>query len=105
MIDEDYLRKIKHIPENPENKEKSHKDYSNGMNILSVINYKVLIKKRHDHPLIYCYYNGDKQNWICDDCFQSYDINVPNFYCSSCNYFLCQKCFLSNKVKEVNLIN
>ena len=42
-MDKNYLREILSNPKLPDDNEKSHYDYNNIMNILSVINYKVLI--------------------------------------------------------------
>ena len=83
-------------------------DYNNGMNILSKIDSRIEIKD-HPHPLVYCCRkineNEKCMNWICKKCNKDYDISIPVFLCTSCSYYLCQKCFLKFKVNNVTLID
>lgn len=95
---------------NEENKKKNNqanKDYNNGVNILSTINYRIELKE-HNHPLIYCnkiiFNDEGNKFWICDKCKQNYKINIPTFLCTKCDYQLCQKCFISKKVNDINLV-
>ena len=95
---------------NEENKKmnnQANKDYNNGMNILSAINYRIELEE-HIHPLIYCnkivFNNEDNQFWICGTCCQNYNIYIPSFLCTKCDYHLCQKCFISKKVSDINLV-
>lgn len=83
----------------------SHIDYTNSLNILSNIEFRIL-SPYHEHPLIYCWEstNDDSRFWLCKKCNNNYNINVCFFYCTSCDYHLCQKCFLSHKVKDVQLL-
>ena len=61
---------------------------------------------KHKHPLVYCKYfiENIHWTWTCKECNQNYDIDIPNFFCTVCNYYLCQKCFLRYKVKEIKEI-
>ena len=95
---------------NEENKKmnnQANKDYNNGVNILSTINYRIELKE-HNHPLIYCnkiiFNDEGNKFWICDKCKQNYKINIPTFLCTKCDYQLCQKCFISKKVNDINLV-
>ena len=95
---------------NEENKKmnnQANKDYNNGVNILSTINYRIELKE-HNHPLIYCnkiiFNDEGNKFWICDKCKQNYKINIPTFLCTKCDYHLCQKCFISKKLIDINLV-
>ena len=67
-------------------------------NILSLINLLVVIPYHNQHPLINCKTPGRleySKYWICDNCRNNYSYNVPTFYCTACDYDICQKCLLS----------
>ena len=58
---------------------------NNMLNILSLINFPILVPYHAHHPLINCYTpDRAKQygNWNCDICKNSYTYNVPSFLIS-----------------------
>ena len=67
-------------------------------NILCLINLPIVVPCHNQHPLINCKTPGRAEIskfWICNNCRGSYSYNVPSFYCTACDYDLCQKCLLS----------
>ena len=70
---------------------------NNMTNILSLINLPIVVPCHNQHPLINCKTPGRAEIskfWICNNCMGSYSYNVPSFYCTACDYDLCQRCFL-----------
>ena len=81
---------------------------NNMLNILSLINFPVLVPFHSQHPLVNCYTpDRAKQygNWICDICGGSYTYNVPSFFCTACNFDACQKCFISLGAYQIVIYN
>ena len=71
---------------------------NNMTNILALINLPVVIPVHNQHPLINCKTPGRREigsSWKCNNCWSIYSYDVPSFYCTACDYDLCQKCFLS----------
>ena len=67
-------------------------------NILCLINLPIVVPCHNQHPLINCKTPGRaeiSQSWKCNNCMNDYSYNVPSFYCTACDYDLCQKCLLS----------
>ena len=62
-------------------------------NILSLIDCPISLDF-HEHPLFYCYTTGRPKNntWDCNKCRNSYSKNVPTFYCTFCDFDLCENC-------------
>ena len=61
-------------------------------------NMEKKLNQLHSHSLIYINYIGKSKeyincNWICNICRQSYNKNIPNYYCRKCNYDVCDDCF------------
>jgi hypothetical protein len=70
---------------------------NNMTNILSLINLPIVVPCHNQHPLINCKTPGRAEIskfWICNNCRDSYSYSVPSFYCTACDYDLCQRCFL-----------
>ena len=70
---------------------------NNMTNILSLINLPIVVPCHNQHPLINCKTPGRAELskfWICNNCMGSYSYSVPSFYCTACDYDLCQRCFL-----------
>ena len=66
--------------------------------IAALINLPVVIPVHNQHPLINCKTPGRREicsPWKCNNCWSIYSYDVPSFYCTACDYDLCQKCFLS----------
>ncbi len=57
--------------------------------------------KEHQHKLIYCKTNFD---WTCKECFKKWSKTEPRFFCSICDYNMCNNCRKSkNYYKIVNI--
>jgi len=76
-------------------------------NILSLICLPIIIPF-HIHPLINCKTPGRvKPNtfWSCNNCKSNYSYDVPSFYCTACDYDLCQNCLLSLNASDITIYN
>ena len=77
------------------------KDYP----FLSYINQSIKIDY-HEHPLIFCTTpERCKQgsSWTCNKCFLNYSYDTPSFYCTFCDFDLCQNCLSKYKLNQINL--
>ena len=110
----------------------SNKDYNNqiqslnnyflqmqpGINNLYNINFKnysnMLLNKikssimteYHSHPLYSCLTPQRAQFnkfWTCKSCRCNYNFNIPSYYCTACDYDLCQKCLLQSQLFKIQL--
>ena len=76
-----------------------HTNFNNMTNILSLINLPIIVPYHAEHPLINCKTPGridEKYNfWGCDSCKNRYTYDVPTFFCTACDFDICQKCILS----------
>ena len=74
-------------------------NFNNMTNILSLINLSIIVPYHAEHPLINCKTPGrisEKYNfWQCDSCKSQYSYDVPTFFCTACDFDICQKCILS----------
>ena len=74
-------------------------NFNNMTNILSLINLPIIVPYHAEHPLINCKTPGrisEKYNfWQCDSCKSQYSYDVPTFFCTACDFDICQKCILS----------
>ena len=74
-------------------------NFNNMTNILYLINQPIKVPYHAEHPLINCKTPGRAMtvisSWQCDNCKDNYSYNVPSFYCTFCDFDLCQKCLLS----------
>ena len=82
--------------------------YRANNNIISFIDFPILIAD-HPHPLILCICQRGKDNnykgWICNKCSSNYSSNTPSFYCTYCDYDLCQNCLGEYKLKSIDRYN
>ena len=62
----------------------------NDNDISNFINFPIKIDE-HDHPLLLCNCQRNNNNWVCDKCSSKYTSCTPSFYCTYCDYDLCQK--------------
>ena len=46
----------------------------------------------HPHKLVYMITNRD---WVCNICRKSFDNDIPTYYCSKCDYDVCQNCMMN----------
>ena len=80
----------------------------NNYDFLSLMNLP--IKTEHQHPIIFCFTPERKKNgqgWSCNKCFSRYSYKTPSFYCTLCDYDLCQNCLAKYKLNQIqiNIIN
>ena len=74
------------------------------MPLSTIIDSSVLIKSIHAHPLIQCITKKRPifcWSWTCNKCDQRFEYSEPSFYCTFCDYDLCQKCFAEYKVNDI----
>jgi len=78
----------------------------NNNNITSLINFPILIDD-HLHPLIFCnsLRGRNCEGWVCDKCSSNYSSITPSFYCTFCDYDLCQNCLGEYKLKSIRKYN
>ena len=80
------------------------KGSSKNYDILNIINKP--INTEHQHPLIFCFTPlriKKGENWPCGKCFLRYSHDTPSFYCTLCNYDLCQNCLGKYKLNQVKI--
>jgi len=53
--------------------------------------------KEHEHKLIY---SLTRLNWICNKCKKYYDSSKPTYFCSLCDYNMCDNCRKEGKYEE-----
>ena len=83
------------------NKNTEKHDY----NITSFINFPILIDA-HDHPLLLSFCERQTNNstgWSCDKCKKNYNYDTPSFYCTYCDFDLCQKCLSDYKLNQIKI--
>ena len=73
---------------------------------LCLINNSIIIEKQHPHPLIFCFTPERAKNveyWNCNKCFSRYSKQIPSFFCTFCDYDLCQNCLGKFKINQVEI--
>ena len=73
---------------------------------LCLINNSIKIEKQHPHPLIFCFTPERTKNveyWNCNKCFSRYSKQIPSFFCTFCDYDLCQNCLGKFKINQVEI--
>ena len=71
----------------------------NNNDIISLLNFPILIKT-HEHPLILCS-TKRAEGWSCDECSSSFKSYQPSFYCTFCDYDLCQNCLGNLRLNDI----
>ncbi len=76
---------------------------SSGQNTSKLLNEnkntpkKILIShfnsKKHNHGMVFLFSNN---KWVCDICSSFNLDNTPKYYCSLCDFNICQKCIERN---------
>ena len=83
-------------------------NFNDRSNILSLINLPIVVPYHDNHPLINCKtpgrYKGNNY-WKCNNCSTNYTYNVPTFYCTACDFDLCQKCLLGLNAFMIAIYN
>jgi hypothetical protein len=105
-----YLQNTKPTWQNmqPMNNFVNQNNLNNSSNILSLINLPILVPYHCQHPLISCLTPGRAEispNWICNGCGCHYSYSVPTFYCTACDFDLCQRCLLSLSSFMISIYN
>ena len=82
-------------------KEKELEDFTN----LLISSFKII---GHEHPLIFCFALHRRKKcdgWTCNKCSKDFPNTMPSFYCSFCDYDLCQYCIGSYQLSQFKLDN
>ncbi len=94
-----YNQNIDSTWKNMQNPSLNEINFNDRSNILSLINLPIIVPYHAEHPLINCKTPGrisEKYNfWQCDSCKSQYSYDVPTFFCTACDFDICQKCILS----------
>ena len=83
-------------------------NFNDRSNILSLINLPIIVPYHDKHPLINCKTPGRYKGnncWRCNNCSTIYSYNVPTFYCTACDFDLCQKCLLGLNAFMIAIYN
>ena len=76
-------------------------------NILSIIDSPIFIAL-HNHPLIYCF-TFQRANWgtswKCNCCSNVYTYNIPTFYCTFCDFDVCENCIANCCCGQIFIYN
>ena len=75
------------------------KDYD----LLSFLNTSIIISE-HNHPLLFVFTldrSKEGTNWTCNTCYANYKYNIPSFYCTSCDFDVCQNCLAKHRLDEI----
>ena len=60
----------------------------------------------HPHPLYSCFTpqrQRNNQSWACRKCRCNYTYNTPSYYCTACDFDLCQKCLLNYPLYQIQM--
>ena len=60
----------------------------------------------HEHSLLFCFPLERREHsdgWTCNGCSKDFDNKMPSFYCTYCDYDVCQICLGKYKLNEVKL--
>ena len=105
-----YLQKINNLTNifNGMNNFNGNIDYNfkdNTNTLLRRIDSSIMIPD-HPHPLYSCYTPQRQRNnqfWTCGKCRCNYTYNTPSFYCTACDFDLCQKCLLNYPLYQIQM--
>ena len=106
-ITEHYLRKCKKIDfknkylELKSNFMRLKKKFDEFSKIPDKINKNSFASKYHNHPLIFLE-TLDRQGWYCNECKKSRSSYVKSYYCTICDYDLCDE--FAKKEKLFNFL-
>ena len=97
----EYLKKIVNMSENSETPPsfKFKVDFDEFIEFVKKKSSELGIEiEEHEHKLIFCLTNFD---WSCDECKQKYNKKVGRYYCSICNYNMCDQCIENQDYKKM----
>jgi len=75
--------------EKTDNEKKNKEKVNIDLNTLNKYTQIGLMIKEHIHNLVYCLNNF---TWKCNLCKFKYEKNFPKYFCSLCNFSMCEKC-------------
>lgn len=75
--------------ENDIEDEKEKNIENNDLSLVKISSFGIIIKE-HIHNLVYCL---NTFNWKCNLCKIKYDKLKPKYFCSLCNYSMCENCY------------
>ena len=81
------------------------KSVTQDYDLLSFLNNSIIIGE-HGHPLLFVFTPDrakEGNNWTCNICYSNYEYNIPSFYCTLCDFDLCQNCLAKHKLNEISL--
>ena len=105
-----YLQKINNLTNifNGMNNFNGQIDYNfkdNTNTLLRRIDSSIMIPD-HPHPLYSCFTPQRQRNsqfWTCGKCRCNYTYNTPSYYCTACDFDLCQKCLLNYPLYQIQM--
>ena len=103
-----YNQSILSTWKNIQNSSLNETNFNDSSNILSLINLPIVVPYHDKHPLINCKTPGRYKGnncWRCNNCSTLYSYNVPTFYCTACDFDLCQKCLLGLNAFMIAIYN
>ena len=76
---------------------------SDSFSLLNKIVNSILIEA-HNHPLYSCYvHRNNVKFWTCNNCGYNYESKIPAFYCTNCQFNLCQNCLNQYPLHKIRL--
>ena len=110
-INMNYINRIRNMEDmfyqmNPNNGPININMKNNRNSLISKINNSIMVPK-HPHPLYSCFTperSQQSQFWTCNNCFCKYTFQVPSFYCTACDYDMCQKCLYEHPLYKIEII-
>ena len=60
----------------------------------------------HEHPLLFCFpleRRNKCDGWTCNKCSKDFENNISSFYCSYCDYDICQNCIGRYQLNQFKL--
>ena len=111
-INLNYLNRIREIENGFYQMNSSNGPYDinlrkNNLSLISKINNSIMIPE-HPHPLYSCFTTERSKQvsfWLCDYCSCKYSFSVPSFYCTACDYDMCQKCLFQHPFYKIETYN
>ena len=99
------IQQIQQIPQ--QNNQNNSNKRTNKNLLLNRINEAIIIDS-HAHPLCCCFTverAAYSEVWTCRNCGNNYQFDIPSFYCTFCDYDLCQNCLMKIPLGEIKMVN
>ena len=93
---------IRNFPPNNQYSINMNNMKSDSFSLLNKITSSIIIEA-HPHPLYSCYVirNQNFNCWTCNNCGNNYELNIPSFYCTYCDYNFCQNCLMQYPLYKI----